>query len=935
MAAIIAAHLHSDSDDDHEEDVAASHALEAFEFGLDKVTVGDIAAHVHELGVNVNILHERLLLESTLASALVKLPCFCIAMASFVFAILVLVPSAALSEVHTHIRNHFQVYQANLDAVGSYEDIYVFAAAFQSANEELQATGPLYWCEGRYFEYVFDDNPRRYCPSPRLNSLGYAGETPTTWAQWQSSGGPSRRRRGVYGVDAEVSSSANSGEHRRLDEQTNSAMRLSDTAKRRLADSHGSNTSCVDDDVELQLEEGDSSLTCENYKAHVCDIDLGVRLCPVTCGYCPPFVYQRSAKFDQPLVTMMPVMMYQSRHPTTACTGFAKTYEEQPHNEDLLSSPPLDGVRLDPVLTCIDRTQRFDGDYAFYKKCPGNFTLCTQGDDGNFYLRDSQVHSFHGEPVYAKFLAEPEKFIGAMQAIGWLDKQTEKVTLSTLVYTEGMEIFTSVSVVFAMDEAGNIEGSLEVISMHDLVGGTKTGFLVALSVTFALSFVGLVLTARNLLQNTACKWGFEMYELLTRILLSSYSLVLMLQWLQKVPMAEEFDSLLHTVLDFHGHGSEAWEELIDSYFDVSTNIYEETQWLYANRVVIFIVCYAQFLQLIFYFAAHPRLALITSTISYGADAMLHFASLFTAIFIFLAYMGHWMLGADIEQFETVQSALIYMVDMFFGDEFVPYAARQSPTATQVIAWVHASAYFVIVFLCLINFFLAVVVDAFMANKRQVDACLTAKSCFVDVVDVLVSQVRYWRNRWPRRSKVIEMFSQEDGGEVSVHSSDTFQFLLQKTLAAREAEEAAAAGDAKKVEHARCPAGQCLLWKNPGREDALILPLFTATNFLAKDFKSEERLLSFLAYYYKKVPEIFVHIEEDVNKEAVSYEKTARASLASIATSQGHLSPDGVTPVTEVSIVAEINSEVVLTAQSANLADEPAATLAEQPTTLAK
>mmetsp|Transcript_23437 Transcript_23437/g.54597 ORF Transcript_23437/g.54597 Transcript_23437/m.54597 type:complete len:1028 (-) Transcript_23437:67-3150(-) len=887
MAAVIAAAHRFGGDEEHEE----NNHLEAFEFGEgEKVTVGQVAAHVHELGVNINILNERLVLESHLTTMLMKLPCFLLAMLTFVMAILALVPSAAVAEVHTHIRNHYQVYKANLDEVKSYEDIYAFITTFEHANEELQATGPLYWCEGRYFEYVFEDRPTRYCPSPRLNSLGFHGETPTTWAQWYNSGGSNRRRRGVYGADTENGGDSSDDHHRRLQEQrARAATRLG--MKRRLADSHDTTDdnhtdesghgACVDDDEELQREEGDPTLTCENFRDHVCDIDLGILLCPVTCGYCPSFVYEKAAKFDQPLVTMLPVMVFQTRFQTGECTGFAKTYEEQTYNTDLFNLPALDGERHGRVLTCIDRTKHYEGDYAFHVECPENISLCYEGDDGHLYLKDSKIHTYHGEPVYAKFLAEPEKFIGAMEAIGWLDKQTETVTLSTLVYTEGQEIFTSVSVVFTMDEAGNVEGELEVISMHDLINANKTMFLVCLSITSFLSFVGMCLTAWNLLRNDQCKWGLEMYELLSRTMLAAYSLVLLFQWLQQVPMAEEFDLLLHTVLDFHGHGSEAWEELIQDYFDVKGHIYEETTWLYRHRIAIFAVCYAQFLQLIFYFAAHPRLALLTSTIGYGADTMVHFAGLFISIFLFLAFMGHWMLGGDLEPLRDFYHTLTYMVNMFYGDELLPEGTDKLPVAMQVMAWIFGITFLLVVFFSLVNFFLAIVVDAFMTSKEKVDAQCTEKSFFVDALDVPFTVFQYMRHRWPKKRKVVALFRQEDDGDGITYETGVLGALHHQAVANKEA-EAQAHGSARKVQHARCPAGQCLLWKNPGHEDALILPLFTATKFLEEHFQSQEKLLSFLAYYYKKVPEILVHIDEDVNKEAILYEKKHRASMASLA-----------------------------------------------------
>ena len=47
--------------------------------------------------------------------------------------------------------------------------------------------------------------------------------------------------------------------------------------------------------------------------------------------------------------------------------------------------------------------------------------------------------SFHGETVYAEMLIESEKILTSMKKVGWIDIQTDKVSMSTMVYTEDLE----------------------------------------------------------------------------------------------------------------------------------------------------------------------------------------------------------------------------------------------------------------------------------------------------------------------------------------------------------------------------------------------------------------------------------------------------------------------------------------------------------------
>merc|ERR1719460_1014123 len=94
-----------------------------------------------------------------------------------------------------------------------------------------------------------------------------------------------------------------------------------------------------DDDETLGIQEGDTNITCRTYPKrtmyktdeewveHLCATDLGITLCPYTCGYCPPFRYKHLKNFDKPQVTMLPVMIHQTRFAPMDCHGFAHTYE--------------------------------------------------------------------------------------------------------------------------------------------------------------------------------------------------------------------------------------------------------------------------------------------------------------------------------------------------------------------------------------------------------------------------------------------------------------------------------------------------------------------------------------------------------------------------------------------------------------------------------
>ena len=48
-------------------------------------------------------------------------------------------------------------------------------------------------------------------------------------------------------------------------------------------------------------------MTCHDDASHACAIDLGILLCPRTCGYCAPFEYEQLKRFGKPQVTLLPI----------------------------------------------------------------------------------------------------------------------------------------------------------------------------------------------------------------------------------------------------------------------------------------------------------------------------------------------------------------------------------------------------------------------------------------------------------------------------------------------------------------------------------------------------------------------------------------------------------------------------------------------------
>eukprot|EP00928_Gymnodinium_smaydae_P036224 TRINITY_DN25342_c0_g2_i1.p1 TRINITY_DN25342_c0_g2~~TRINITY_DN25342_c0_g2_i1.p1 ORF type:complete len:747 (-),score=105.00 TRINITY_DN25342_c0_g2_i1:240-2480(-) len=512
---------------------------------------------------------------------------------------------------------------------------------------------------------------------------------------------------------------------------------------------------CIDRNEDLQKEENDPTVNCTNFASHVCDIELGLLLCAKTCGYCSPFTYEHTHKYPKPQVSMLPAMIHQTRFVDGDCHSFAHQYNTQPYNPALNLLPAMDGKRHGDLIHCVDRSKHHEGEYAMEKVCPPGSptTHCHNGK-----MKITEKHVFHDEIIYPEILIEPERDIARMKSVEWLDVNTDQVVLSTMIYTEEVEIFTSLAVVFTVDIAGNINSHIDIISYRDLVNGHSIVFVVVLVVASLGGCFGVGLSIRAFLkypEKLSC--GFTWFEAFSRAVMGIYAAVLLVSWSQQKPMSLEYDLLLHTFLDSESINSSSIGEVIQHYLDVDTEIYHETMWLSAHKIVCYIVCYFQFMQLVFYFNAHPRMATLTKTVFKAADSIMHFMALFGTLFCCLAFIAYWFFGEHIDGFGSYGAAVSTQGRMIFGEFIYVDGASELTSKDLAMYWIYAFTFMIVFFFTLLNFFLAIVVDAFNDVKQAVDDLVVEKSFLADTIQLPCTRLQALRHRWPSFAKLKQFF----------------------------------------------------------------------------------------------------------------------------------------------------------------------------------
>merc|ERR1740123_1718689 len=132
-----------------------------------------------------------------------------------------------------------------------------------------------------------------------------------------------------------------------------------------------------------------------------------------------------------------------------------------------------------------------------------------------------------------------------------------------------------------------------------------------------------------------------------------------------------------------------WPDLVYKFFEVEVHVEDATSWLNRQCIVATLVTYLQFLQMIFYFNAHPKMATLTSTVNKAMSNTLHFLLMFAILFLKLAFMAHWLLGGKIPVFRTFGGAISAQGRMLFGEFIYAGGADRLNAAGTAMYWLYA------------------------------------------------------------------------------------------------------------------------------------------------------------------------------------------------------------------------------------------------------
>jgi len=166
-----------------------------------------------------------------------------------------------------------------------------------------------------------------------------------------------------------------------------------------------------------------------------------------------------------------------------------------------------------------------------------------------------------------------------------------------------------------------------------------------------------------------------------------------------------------------------------------------------------------FMRLIMATNAHPRIALITSTLTRAGSDMVHFFLLFFLVLWGFAIIGSWRFGNSRADMRDAFTAMKTQIDAILGPPgALPIFGDASEDYSYLIFVV--LLHFVNFFF-LVNFFLAIVVDAFTKTVRSLEDNDTEMDIISDTCEQIYTTTKSWCLWWPDSKKIVYELKRTD------------------------------------------------------------------------------------------------------------------------------------------------------------------------------
>ncbi|KAG2493793.1 hypothetical protein HYH03_008013 [Edaphochlamys debaryana] len=155
-------------------------------------------------------------------------------------------------------------------------------------------------------------------------------------------------------------------------------------------------------------------------------------------------------------------------------------------------------------------------------------------------------------------------------------------------------------------------------------------------------------------------------------------------------------------------------DLNDSYQDLR-ELVDLLNWYFALNGINILLLIARMLKLMDF---QPRLGVVTRSLWLAGPDLIHFAIVAGMVFVSYAMMGHLMFGNTVPEFATFGESINTCFEILLGNIDVNSSLRDLGGLQSVAGALFFWSYELLVYMVLLNFLLAIIVDAFSEVKEK-------------------------------------------------------------------------------------------------------------------------------------------------------------------------------------------------------------------------
>jgi hypothetical protein len=152
-------------------------------------------------------------------------------------------------------------------------------------------------------------------------------------------------------------------------------------------------------------------------------------------------------------------------------------------------------------------------------------------------------------------------------------------------------------------------------------------------------------------------------------------------------------------------------------------------------------------------SAHPRIALITATLSVAISDMCHFFFIFGLVFYGFAVIASWRFGGAREDLKSVTSTLYTQFDSMLGAPGY-FGLSQAQTENWEYT-VYCFLFHTVTFFFMLNFVLAIIVDSYGTVMATINESVVAQDMVSDLVAAIRTKYMSMRYGWPKRKNMLK------------------------------------------------------------------------------------------------------------------------------------------------------------------------------------